>query len=223
MFAKVSYGGLPSPLQNQQSYVRIYLIFVHRGGQEQILPSKQLFIFLCYMANKETLREIAHYFGVAKYTVFVTLCRVSEAFLRRLLKVNCFRIKECKRSTFIFMHDHVQCILDLQMVKICYNILAFILWQKYFICLFYQVIKWPSFAEQNEIARENQLNHGLPDIMGYLDGTHIPLAGCPKSDKDYVNRKGFPSMQLQVILKFDLIAKLCCFQLFDTDKRFTST
>ena len=63
----------------------------------------------------------------------------------------------------------------------------------------FQVIKWPNALEQNEIARENQLLHGLPDIIGALDGTHIRISSCPNEDNDSINRKKFPSMQLQVL------------------------
>ncbi|XP_069103544.1 uncharacterized protein [Argopecten irradians] len=124
------------------------LTFRHRGGHDQISPSKQLFIFLCYMANKETMREIGHYFGVGKSSVHNTIMRVAEVFLDKLLKV----------------------------------------------------IQWPGFDAQETTARENQLSFGLPDIMGYLDGTHIRLSGCPRGDNDFINRKHFPSMQLQVVV-----------------------
>jgi len=44
------------------------------------------------------------------------------------------------------------------------------------------------------------LKTGLPGIVGALDGSHIRLASCPRGDTDYINRKGFPSMQLQVLI-----------------------
>ena len=61
-----------------------------------------------------------------------------------------------------------------------------------------QVIQWPDFRNQQEIAREFQLRSGLPDIIGAVDGTHIRLAAAPGGDEDYINRKSFPAMQLQV-------------------------
>jgi hypothetical protein len=33
-----------------------------------------------------------------------------------------------------------------------------------------------------------------------IDGTHIRLANLPSNDQDYVNRKGFPSLQLQLVV-----------------------
>jgi hypothetical protein len=55
----------------------------HGGGSEEIQPSKQLLIFLCYMANKETMREIGHYFGIGLSTVHGVLQRVNTAIKRK--------------------------------------------------------------------------------------------------------------------------------------------
>ncbi|CAC5407821.1 unnamed protein product [Mytilus coruscus] len=56
------------------------------------------------------------------------------------------------------------------------------------------LIKWP-----NSISREFQLKSGIKGIIGAMDGSLIRLASCPKGDSDYINREGFPSIQLQVI------------------------
>lgn len=63
---------------------------------------------------------------------------------------------------------------------------------------FVQVLKWPDYRDQQDIAQEFQLRFTIPDVVGVLDGTHIRLAGCPSGDSDYINRKSFASMQLQV-------------------------
>ncbi|CAC5421676.1 unnamed protein product [Mytilus coruscus] len=123
------------------------LIFEHRGGNEQITPRKQLLLFLCYMANNETFRELGQYFGVGKSTAHVCIARVLEAF--------------CE--------------------------------------IFLDIIQWPSLQRQDELSREIQLLHMLPNIIGAIDGTHIRLSSCPSNDNDYYNRKGFPSMQLQAV------------------------
>jgi hypothetical protein len=44
---------------------------------EQITPQKQLLVFLCYLSNQESMREIGHYFGLGKSTVHGILRRVS--------------------------------------------------------------------------------------------------------------------------------------------------
>jgi len=62
----------------------------------------------------------------------------------------------------------------------------------------FQIISWPDHQEQQDIAVQFQLQSQLPGITGALDGTHIQLAGAIGGDADYINRKGFPSVQLQV-------------------------
>ena len=47
------------------------------GSVDQTTPTKQLLVFLCYLANQESMREAGHYFGLAKWNVHVILRRVS--------------------------------------------------------------------------------------------------------------------------------------------------
>ncbi|XP_063398214.1 uncharacterized protein LOC134683083 [Mytilus trossulus] len=122
-------------------------------GKEPIAPDKKLLIFLCYMANMESHREIGHYFGVCKASVFNVIKTVVNAILNNL----------------------------------CY------------------LIKWPNLQEQDSISREFQLKSGMVGIIGAMDGSHIRLASCPKGDSDYINRKGFPSMQLQAVVDHNLM------------------
>ena len=61
----------------------------YTGGMEPIQPSKSLLIFLCYLANMQSHREIGLHFGVCKATVFNVVNDVSTVFLRRLSKVIC--------------------------------------------------------------------------------------------------------------------------------------
>ena len=60
------------------------------------------------------------------------------------------------------------------------------------------MIQWPDNQRQNEMVHSFQLLHGLPGACGIIDGTHIQLAGALDEDQDYINRKGYPSVQLQV-------------------------
>ena len=64
----------------------------------------------------------------------------------------------------------------------------------------FQIVSWPDHEEQQEISVQFQLQSQLPNIIGALDGTHIRLTGSIDGDKDYINRKGFPSVQLQVFI-----------------------
>ncbi|XP_062609347.1 uncharacterized protein LOC134271110 [Saccostrea cucullata] len=132
-----------------------YLTSNHGGGIEGIPPSKQLLVFMCYMSNKVTMREIGHYFDIGQSTVHGVLKRVNSAFNENLSKI----------------------------------------------------IQWPDFIEQQRIAQDFQLQSGLPDIIGALDGTHIRLSSCIGGDNDYINRKHFPSIQLQVVVDNDLMLR----------------
>ena len=60
------------------------------------------------------------------------------------------------------------------------------------------IIQWSSAQKQQQTAREVEERYGIPGVIGFIDGTHIRLASAPGCDKDYYNRKGYPSMQLQV-------------------------
>lgn len=40
----------------------------------------------------------------------------------------------------------------------------------------------------------------MPNCIGFIDGTHIGLSFLPNGDKDYINRKGYPSIQLQLVV-----------------------
>lgn len=53
-------------------------------------------------------------------------------------------------------------------------------------------------VKQLQIAEEVENSRGIPGLVGFIDGTHIRLTHAPNGDNDYYNRKGYPSMQLQV-------------------------
>lgn len=61
-----------------------------------------------------------------------------------------------------------------------------------------QVIVWPNAAEKLEIAEHFQAN-GFPNIIGAIDGSHLKI-DKPENDPDsYINRKGYYSVQMQVV------------------------
>ncbi|KAJ8273847.1 hypothetical protein GJAV_G00106160 [Gymnothorax javanicus] len=64
----------------------------------------------------------------------------------------------------------------------------------------HKLIKAPTVEEACATARRFQQKFGMPQIMGCIDGTHIPV--LPPSDgyKDFVNRKGWPSLILQAVV-----------------------
>ncbi|XP_062386837.1 uncharacterized protein LOC134075340 [Sardina pilchardus] len=59
-----------------------------------------------------------------------------------------------------------------------------------------QLIRSPTEEEACGIARRFEATYGIPQVMGIIDGTHIPI--LPPSDgyRDFVNRKGWPSYVL---------------------------
>ncbi|XP_062583188.1 putative nuclease HARBI1 [Saccostrea cucullata] len=127
----------------------------HGGGIAETPPCKQLLIFLSYIANQESMREVSLYFDVGMATVHKTIRKVSST------------INECLGS----------------------------------------IIQWPTFMEQQTIPGRIQLKNTIPDTVGFLDGTHIRLSSGPGGDPDYINRKSFPSMQLQVVCDDTLLIR----------------
>ena len=59
-------------------------------------------------------------------------------------------------------------------------------------------IQWPSPEQQQCTARYIQDICSLSGVVGLIDGTHIRISSALQSEKDYYNRKGFPSIQLRV-------------------------
>lgn len=44
---------------------------------------------------------------------------------------------------------------------------------------------------------------GFPQVVGAVDGCHVPIIGPEQSPDDYINRKGFHSLILQGLVDFD--------------------
>lgn len=62
-----------------------------------------------------------------------------------------------------------------------------------------QYIRWPDTDEQEVIATEFQLKTGFPNVIGCIDGTHIAIKP-PAADRDsFINRKGFPSVNVMAV------------------------
>lgn len=61
-------------------------------------------------------------------------------------------------------------------------------------------IKLPGVVEAQEITRRNYLTHGVPQVYRALDGTHIPILPPLEGYQDLVNRKGWPSIILHVVV-----------------------
>ena len=61
------------------------------------------------------------------------------------------------------------------------------------------VITWPSASDCSSNASSCESRYGFPGVVGCMDGCHIPLKP-PAADRDsYINRKGFPSLNLLAV------------------------
>ena len=72
-------------------------------------------------------------------------------------------------------------------------------------------IKVPTTEEAVSIAHWFEQKFHIPQIIGCIDGTHIPV--LPPSDgyKDFANRKGWPSCVLQAV---DNMYSLCIMNIY---------
>lgn len=60
----------------------------HGGGSDETDPSKQVLLFLWYLANQQSMREISHIFDLPRSTVHATLKRVNNATNGKLWNVS---------------------------------------------------------------------------------------------------------------------------------------
>ncbi|XP_071581132.1 uncharacterized protein, partial [Temnothorax nylanderi] len=61
-------------------------------------------------------------------------------------------------------------------------------------------LRMPNEVEASEIAsRFERISH-IPQIIGCIDGSHIPILAPSEGYRDYVNRKGWPSFNLQAVV-----------------------
>lgn len=61
-------------------------------------------------------------------------------------------------------------------------------------------IRMPSDEECEQQAIFFQARTGLPQITGAIDGSHIPITAPQKGLSDYINRKGWPSLNMQAFV-----------------------
>ena len=71
-------------------------------------------------------------------------------------------------------------------------------------------IRWPSAVIMDKFAQEFQNLHGIPYVVGAVDGSHIPIIGPRLHAAEYYNRKGFHSILLQGV-----VSSRCLFWDFD--------
>ena len=67
-----------------------------------------------------------------------------------------------------------------------------------------EFIKFPTGQKAKEVMEAFEEKKGFPGVIGAVDGTHIPIKAPKHNHEQYINRKGFFSIQLQVICDPDL-------------------
>ncbi|XP_043270332.1 putative nuclease HARBI1 [Venturia canescens] len=70
-------------------------------------------------------------------------------------------------------------------------------------------IKWPAGDQAQAIMQGFEESSGFPKVIGAIDGTHIHII-APKEDAvSYINRKGYHSIQLQLVCDHRCIITNC--------------
>lgn len=63
-----------------------------------------------------------------------------------------------------------------------------------------QFVKMPDAAEAIFLAQRFEQRCKLPQVIGAIDGTHIPVLPPSSGYRDFINRKGWPSLVLQAVV-----------------------
>jgi DDE superfamily endonuclease len=67
-----------------------------------------------------------------------------------------------------------------------------------------EYIKLPSVIQCQDMSEQVLTKYGLPGVCGFIDGTHIPVK-APAWDRDsYINRKGYPSVNVLAVCDQDM-------------------
>ncbi|XP_071635288.1 putative nuclease HARBI1 [Temnothorax longispinosus] len=66
-------------------------------------------------------------------------------------------------------------------------------------CVAPRFIRWPRDQIALNVMERFQRSCGFPNIVGAIDGTHIKIRAPVEDANSYINRKGFHSMNVQVV------------------------
>ncbi|CAN9513513.1 unnamed protein product [Ophioblennius macclurei] len=67
-------------------------------------------------------------------------------------------------------------------------------------CVIRGLIRAPDAEEARGIARRFEQKFGIPQVVGCIDGTHVPVLPPRDGYKDFMNRGGWPSYVLQAVV-----------------------
>ncbi|XP_029164256.1 putative nuclease HARBI1 isoform X1 [Nylanderia fulva] len=65
-------------------------------------------------------------------------------------------------------------------------------------CIAPRFIQWPKDVAIDTIEHFKK-TCGFPNVIGAIDGTHIKIRGPPNDTASYINRKGFPFLNVQLV------------------------
>lgn len=64
-----------------------------------------------------------------------------------------------------------------------------------------ECVNWPDDYQKSKLAQEFQaITRGIPDVVGAIDGSHIPVLAPSSNREDFFNRNGYYSILLQCIV-----------------------
>jgi len=66
-------------------------------------------------------------------------------------------------------------------------------------CIAPRFITWPRGPVAVNVMERFEKSCGFPNVIGAIDGTHIKIRAPVKDANSYINRKGFHSINVQVV------------------------
>lgn len=67
-------------------------------------------------------------------------------------------------------------------------------------CILWEQIKMPNETECEGLSIQFERKCGIPQLIGCIDGSHIPIITPPEGQKDFINRKKWASVVLQAVV-----------------------
>lgn len=68
-----------------------------------------------------------------------------------------------------------------------------------------EFIKMPTLEESELITKKFESMCHFPQVLLVIDGTHIPVLAPKEGYGDFINRKGWPSYNVQIVCDADYV------------------